>query len=391
MSTTAVEVSYRFPPGVDARRQAQAIAVGQTAGSWDERFRHREAQLRGHLAEVVAVEALPDGAHLARVHFPLANVAGEIGSLLTMIFGKYSLAGPAKVVDLRLPADYGLRPKLGLSGIRERLGVHGRPLMMAIFKPALGLSAQDHAEILREVAFAGLDVIKDDEILPDLPEAPTLERLRACRPVIEEAARATGKELLYAVNLSGRADQLLAQARRLVAEGANALLLNVLPYGYAVLEALAADPQIDVPIFAHPALAGALCGAPDYGLDYGVVLGTLMAHAGADAVLYPAHYGSLPFAAATEAQIRDGLRARGVFPVPSAGIHPGVVPKVLADYGADVVLNAGAGVMDHPQGPAAGVRAFFEALERAVPGEPFRLEELPAGPLRAAVEHWGGF
>ncbi|MEK8088795.1 RuBisCO large subunit C-terminal-like domain-containing protein [Thermithiobacillus plumbiphilus] len=384
-----IEVSYRFPPGVDAGRQARVIAVGQTAGSWDARFQHREAQLREHLAEVLSVEPLSDGSHAAKVAFPRANVSGDIGSLLTMIFGKYSLGGPAKVIRLKLPDDYGLRPRFGIQGIRERLGVQDRPLVMAIFKPALGLSADDHAEILREVAFAGLDIIKDDEILPDLSEAPTIERVRACRRVIEEVGRETGREPVYAVNLSGRADQLLAQARMLVAEGANALLLNVLPYGYAVLEALATDPSVQVPIFTHPALAGAWCAAPDHGFDYGVVLGTLIAHAGADAVLYPAHYGSLPFAAETEADIRDILRGRGVFPVPSAGIHPGVVPRALWDYGKDVILNAGGGIMDHPEGPAAGVKAFFEALDRAVPGQAFRLQDVPEGPLRTALVRWG--
>jgi 2,3-diketo-5-methylthiopentyl-1-phosphate enolase len=199
--------------------------------------------------------------------------------------------------------------------------------------------------------------------------------------------------VLYAVNVTGRADQVLTRARALVAAGANALLFNVLTHGYSVLESLARDPAVDVPIFAHPALAGALSGSADFGLDYAVVLGTLLAHAGADAVLYPAHYGSLPFEAVQEQRIREALRARGVAAVPSAGIHPGVVPRALADYGQDVVLNAGTGIMDHPSGPAAGVRAFFEALalERAQPqrGAPFNREAISPGPLRAALDKWG--
>ena len=145
-------------------------------------------------------------------------------------------------------------------------------------------------------------------------------------------------------------------------EGANALLVNVLSYGFSLLESLAADPEINVPIFAHPALAGAMCAAPNYGIAYPVVLGTLMAHAGADAVLYPASYGSLGFDPTEEAKIRDILRSRDVFPVPSAGIKPSIVSQVLKDYGQDVILNAGTGIMDYPDGRAAGVKAFFKAL-----------------------------
>jgi 2,3-diketo-5-methylthiopentyl-1-phosphate enolase len=384
-----IEVDYRFPRGVDAHKQAKVIAVGQTVGSWSEDFAHRETTFRQHLAEVVTVESREDQSSQATVRFPLANVEGDIASLLTMIFGKYSMAGAAKVVAVRLPEDYGQHPAVGMSGIRKTLGVSDRPLIMAIFKPALGLSPEDHAQILQQVADAGLDVIKDDEILGDVKSAPTLERLRACRPVLDAFQERTGRPLLYAINVTGRADRLLERAHQLVQAGATALLLNVLTYGFSVLEALASDPAINVPIFAHPAFAGALCSAPDFGLNYSVVLGTLMAHAGADAVLYPAHYGSLPFSAIEEARIRDELRSRDVFPVPSAGIHPGIVPKAIADYGQEVILNAGTGIMDHPDGPGAGVKAFFEALEFVQPGQSFDLAQIPEGALRRALEKWG--
>jgi 2,3-diketo-5-methylthiopentyl-1-phosphate enolase len=384
-----IDVDYRFPPGVDAERQAKVIAVGQTAGTWDARFSHREEVLKSHLGEVISGLTQPDGYSIATIRFPAANVENDISSLLTMIFGKYSMAGAAKVVAVRLPQHYGRQPKLGITGIRQKLGVFDRPLIMAIFKPALGLSAADHAAILKEVASAGLDVIKDDEIMADLEVAPTLKRLEACRKVLDEVKQQTGRTVLYAVNITGSADKLIEKARLLVREGANALLLNVLTYGFSVLDALASDTEINVPIFVHPALAGAMCAAPDHGMAYSVVLGTLMAHCGADAVLYPAHYGSLPFDPVEEARIRDSLRSRNVFPVPSAGIHPGVVPKALADYGQDVILNAGTGIMDHPDGPTAGVTAFFEALERVKQGETFDLEMLPDGALRRAVEKWG--
>jgi 2,3-diketo-5-methylthiopentyl-1-phosphate enolase len=384
-----IEVDYRFPIGVDAHKQANLIAVGQTVGSWSEEFAHRQASFQEHLAEVVTVVSLADGSSLTTVRFPLMNVEGDIASLLTMIFGKYSMAGAAKVVAVRLPENYGQRPTFGISGLRKILGVSDRPLIMAIFKPALGLSAADHAQILQQVADAGIDVIKDDEILGDVKSAPTLERLRACRPILDAFQERMGRPLLYAMNVTGRADRLLERAHQLVQEGATALLLNVLTYGFSVLEALAADSTITVPIFAHPAFAGALCGAPDYGLTYSVVLGTLMAHAGADAVLYPAHYGSLPFSAVEEGRIRDELRSRNVFPVPSAGIHPGVVPKAIADYGQDVILNAGTGIMDHPDGPGAGVTAFFEALKHVQAGQSFDLAQIPKGALRRALEKWG--
>ncbi len=119
-----IEVNYRFPAGVDPEKQAKIIAVGQTVGTWDARFAHREATLKAYLGEVVSVQTeAQTGYSIATIRFPEANVENDISSLLTMIFGKYSMAGAAKVVAVLLPKNYGLRPKLGIAGIRERLGV----------------------------------------------------------------------------------------------------------------------------------------------------------------------------------------------------------------------------------------------------------------------------
>ena len=104
-----IEVDYRFPAGVDAERQAKVIAIGQTAGTWDARFSHREKIMRSHLGEVIGIQA-QENCSIATVRFPEINVENDIASLLTMIFGKYSMAGVGKVVGLRLDQNYGQLP-----------------------------------------------------------------------------------------------------------------------------------------------------------------------------------------------------------------------------------------------------------------------------------------
>ena len=386
----SVTVTYRLPEGADPDKLGRKIAVGQTVGSWSEAWSHRADTLGAHLAEVVGTvdsSDSADGHPRVSVSFPDIDLEGDLGSLLTLVFGKYSMAGPLKVVDIALPDDFGRRPSHGISGLRRRLSVQERPFVMAIFKPALGLSAEDHGRVLEEVGMAGLDLIKDDEIMSDLAAAPTADRLREGLAALDRVQAATGKRPLYALNLTGGGGSILDRARALEDAGAEAFLLNGLTYGWHTVEQVA--DAVDVPILLHPAFAGAICGAPDHGLSYGTVLGTLAAASGVDAVLYPAHYGSLPFDPAEEATIRDALRARDVMPVPSAGIHPGIVPRALADYGHDVVLNAGTGIMDHPGGPADGVRAFFEALERHAAGEAFEVVDDPTTPLEVALSTWG--
>src|SRR6185437_11906387 len=167
-----------------------------------------------------------------------------------------------------------------------------------------------------------------------------------------KAFQATGRRTLYAVNLTGSISRLNDKARRLAKLGAQCFLFNVLSYGFGALEELR---SLKVPILAHPALAGAIGASPDTGIGYGVLLGSLMRLGGADIVLFPSSY-AMPALAKTETDaIASALRKpweniKAVFPAPSAGIHPGLVPRILADYGPDVIINAGGGVHGHPQG-----------------------------------------
>lgn len=57
------------------------------------------------------------------------------------------------------------------------------------------------------------------------------------------------------------------------------------------------------------------------------------------------------------------------FPVPSAGIHPGLVPLLFEDFGIDSVINAGGGVHGHPDGARGGGLAFRQAIDLTLKGD----------------------
>lgn len=429
--------TYRLglTPHDSLEKKAEAIALGQTVGAWTPLPETDPAVWAQHRGEVVGTERLPAGqagltdgtAGLARIAFPTANCEPTIAVLLTMVFGKVSLDGRIKLLTLEFPPGWLAQfsgPKFGIPGLRQRLGLADQPLTMAIFKPCVGLSAQQLGAIFYELGVGGLDLIKDDEILPDLPTAPTEHRLEACLKAADRVKRETGRTVLYAINLTAPPGMLRQRAVELQALGATCFLLNALAYGWPVLEELAGDPGIRVPIIAHPALSGGLCGSPEHGMSYPLVLGTLMRLAGADIVLYPAHYGTFPFPAQDEFGIRDALRepwdhpttcprpggpSSGApphggadrwwghsrhlapsWPGPSVGIHPGMVPRLLADYGRDVVINAGGGIHGHKSGPRAGARAMRQAVELALAGRSFT-DPLPSGheELATAIQQWG--
>lgn len=447
--------TYRcYDEKADFHKKAQSIAVGLTVGSWTDLPAARQQEMEKHLGQVLSVEvfepgALANGDSTAtaavsdtsasagryadiRIAYPDINFSADIPALLVTVFGKLSMDGKIKLIDLHVSPSFASAfhgPKFGVTGVRELLGVHDRPLLMSIFKSVIGHSAQELGEQFYGQAAGGVDLIKDDEILFDNPLTPIEKRIEVCLNAAQRARAETGQKLLYAVNITGPASGLAAQARKAVAAGANALLLNVLAYGFDTLRELSADPDINVPIAAHPALAGALYPSPHYGIAANVLLGKLMRLCGADLVLFPSPYGSVVMPLEENLAIRDSLitqdsgdylytgqtaaaanddkainngiavpsgssaeytlKHAASFPVPSAGIHPGLVPWIIRDFGTDVVVNAGGGIHGHPLGTAAGGRAFRQAIDAVLAGQSLHTRAAKHPELEAAIRLWG--
>ena len=57
-------------------------------------------------------------------------------------------------------------------------------------------------QLVRELGEAGIDFVKDDELMANPPHAPFEKRLAAVMQVIDEHADATGKRVMYAANIS---------------------------------------------------------------------------------------------------------------------------------------------------------------------------------------------
>lgn len=343
---------------------ADKIALELTVGTWTELPHLEQEQLQAYRGEVVSTTHT-DTTSRFTIRYPLHNVSPDFSSILTTTFGKLSLDDSIRLIDLTLPetlAPHFKGAKFGVTGIRELLGVHDRPLVMSIFKGVIGRDLAFLEQQLRDQFAGGIDIVKDDEILYDNPLTPSLERARIGADVIQAHFEATGKRVLYAITLSGTVFGLRDQALRLIEAGATALLFNVYTYGLDALRELANDSDIRVPILAHPAFAGALTGS----ISHSLLLGKLPRLAGADLTLFPSPYGSLATPRDEAFTIRDQSAephwSKPILPVPSAGIHPGLVADIIRDFGTDVVINAGGGIHGHPDGAAAGARAFRQAI-----------------------------
>ena len=296
-------------PGQDPLQKATAFAVGQTLGTWLEVPGVTEEMKRRHRGKLLRVQGLPPAdlsgqggtgpdAYLVQIALPVVNFGDNLAMLLTTLLGNdASTSVLAKLVDLELP-DAWVRqmpgPSFGIAGVRELAGVHDRPLLLNMIKPCTGLAPQDAAEIFRETARGGIDLIKDDELISDPDFSPVLERVRLFTQVARDVAGETGVETVYVPNVTTRPDRLVEHARRVVDAGARAVMVNFAAVGYGALEALA--DTVGVPILGHYASAGMFYEGPRSGMSSTIALGLLPRVAGADLVVLNTPYGGYPIA-----------------------------------------------------------------------------------------------
>ncbi len=360
-------------------KKAEEIALGLTVGSWTNLPELEQSQLRKHKGRVVSVEGISSEVEeksLLRIAYPAINFSNDIPAILTTVFGKLSLDGKIRLIDLEFEAELAEQfpgPRFGIGGLRDKLGVYHRPLLMSIFKGVLGKDLDFLISQLKQQALGGVDFVKDDEILFENNLTPFEKRIITGKSALKEVFEETGHRTLYAVNLTGRTSQLKDRARKATELGADFLLFNVFAYGLDVLQELREDDEIALPLMAHPAVSGALTASSHYGISHSLLLGKLLRYAGADLSLFPSPYGTValdkPLALSISRELTKKSSFKQSFPVPSAGIHPGLVSLLIRDFGIDSVINAGGGIHGHPDGARGGALAFRQAIETNLQGK----------------------
>jgi len=389
-------------------KKAEGIALGLTVGSWTDLPLLEQEQLKAHKGRVLEVSQLEScektnqflGKHVTKgiikIAYPSVNYSHDIPAILTTVFGKLSLDGEVKLLDLELSEEVKKAfpgPKFGIPGIRDLVGVYDRPLLMSIFKGVIGRDLVYLKDQLKQQILGGVDLVKDDEILFDNPLTPFEARIAAGKEVLQQVFEETGRKALYAVNLTGKTFELRDKAKRATDLGASVLLFNVFAYGLDVMQSLVEDPEINIPIMAHPAVSGASTASSLYGFSSSLLLGKLVRMSGADFSLFPSPYGSVALDRNEALGIAEYcLKEEGLkqaFPVPSAGIHPGLVPLLVNDFGIDSVINAGGGVHGHPNGAIGGGQAFRAAIDATLSGISLKQAAETNEDLKLAIDLWG--
>lgn len=331
--------------------------------------------------------------------YPFANVGASLTALITTISGNLYELGPfsgLRLIDVDLPAAFADTypgPQFGVAGTRRLAGVYDRPLLGTIIKPSVGLSPSATAEVVQTLCEAGLDFIKDDELQTNSPHSPLAERVAAVMRVINNHAQATGKQVMYAFNITADLDDMLHHHDIVAAHGGTCVMVNMLAVGAAAVAKLRRHAAL--PIHGHRAGWGMLSRHPLLGMDY-TAFQKLMRLAGVDHL----HVNGLrnKFCETDESVIASAracltplFRAEDVaLPVFSSGQWAGQAPDTYRALGSlDLLYLAGGGIMAHPAGPPAGVASLRQAWDAAMHGIPLIDHARDHSELRQAMEMFG--
>jgi ribulose-bisphosphate carboxylase large chain len=312
------------------------------------------------------------------IEFPFDNIGPNLPTLLATICGNlYELSelSGIKLLDVELPRAFAERypgPQFGIEGTRKLAGVYDRPIIGTIVKPSVGLAPAQTADLVRTLGEAGIDFIKDDELQADSPHSPFDERVAAVMPVINEFADRSGKKVMYAFNLTDDLDAMRRHHATVLAAGGTCVMVSIHSVGLATLAEF--RKHCALPIHGHRNGWGLYTRHPLLGVEY-PAWQKLWRLAGVDQL----HVNGLQnkfwepddsVVRSIQACLTPMFRPDDTaMPVVSSGQWGGQAPETYRRAGTtDLMYLAGGGILAHPLGPAAGVRALQQAWEAAVKG-----------------------
>jgi ribulose-bisphosphate carboxylase large chain len=419
MSQDRVLATYLIETPHSLERAAAVLAGEQSSGTFvsvpgetnelKERFGAQVLSVEP--LESVSTPSLPgskgprtDGApvyHRGRVQisWPLHNFGPSVATLMSTLAGNLyelqELSG-VKLVDMDLPRAFAERypgPGFGIEGTRRLAQVERRPLIGTIVKPSIGLSMEALGALVRDLANAGLDFIKDDELQADPPYAPFAQRVEAVMSQIDRVADATGKKTMYAFNITGDIDHMLRAHDLVKKRGGTCVMININSVGLAAVAHV--RKHCELPIHGHRAQYGSFARHPLLGIGY-TAWQKVCRVVGVDHLHVGGFNGKFYESDEEVAQsVRDLLTPlfgdyRVVPAISSAQWAGSAVPIFAATKTIDVLHLAGGGIIAHPGGTAAGVLSMQQGWEAALAGVPLEDYARARPELRAAIEKFGG-
>ncbi|WP_371073534.1 MULTISPECIES: 3-oxo-isoapionate-4-phosphate decarboxylase OiaX [unclassified Sinorhizobium] len=407
-------LTYRIETPGSVEAMADKIASDQSTGTFVPVPGETEELKSRVAARVLAIRPLEDAEHptwpeiasadtrLRRadvdIAFPLDAIGTDLSALMTIaIGGVYSIKGMTgiRIVDMKLPDAFrGAHPgpQFGVAGSRRLTGVEGRPIIGTIVKPALGLRPHETAELVGELIQSGVDFIKDDEKLMSPAYSPLAERVAAIMPLILDHEQKTGKKIMYAFGIShADPDEMMRNHDLVLKAGGNCAVVNINSIGFGGMSFL--RKRSGLVLHAHRNGWDVLTRHPGAGMDFKVwqqfwrLLGVDQFQINGIRVKYwEPDESFVESFKAVSTPLFDASDCP--LPVAGSGQWGGQAPDTYQRTGrtTDLLYLCGGGIVSHPGGPAAGVRAVQQAWQAAVADVPLEEYARDHPELAASIE-----
>jgi len=332
------------------------------------------------------------------VSWSLENVGYNLPTLVSTIQGNlYEITAftGLKLMDLEVPSSFAQQfrgPKFGVAGCRKLTKVEGRPLIGTIIKPSIGMSPQQTADLVKTLVEAGIDFIKDDELMANPPHSPFDERVDAIMRVINAHADRTGKKVMYAFNVSDELDAMQQHYEKVVKSGGTCAMISLNSVGLSGAKKICDIGALA--IHGHRNGWGMLNRHPLLGIEFPAyqklwrLAGVDQLHVNGIANKFWESDDSV--VRSMEACAKPLLGGMSVLPVVSSGQWGGQACETYRrTKTVDLLYMAGGGIMAHPDGPAAGVRSLQKWWESAVEGLTLEQAAAKYPDLKKSVEKFG--
>jgi len=392
-----VECTYYVESTLPIERAAKAIAAEQSTGTWT------EISTKGKTVdEKLGARVLAINGPIVTIGFPvelfeIENIPQFLATVAGNLFGLGALTN-VRLIDIKLPKSFVTEfkgPRFGIEGVRKLVGTQKdrRAHVGTIIKPKVGLNPKETAEVAYNAGIGGCDLIKDDETLTDQTFCPMLERLDKVIEKINRIKEESNRTVLYAVNITTGAEEILERADQVIERGANMLMIDVLTAGFSALKALRDDESINLPIHVHRTMHGAITRNKKHGIAM-LPLAVLTRLCGGDQLHTGSARGKMESDVKEVKEIDNFLKSdwygfEKTFPVSSGGLYPGVVHYEIEAFGNDVILQAGGGIHGHPDGTIAGAKAMRQAVDAAMKKIPVEKYSIEHKELARALQKWG--
>lgn len=389
-----ITARYYIETPYPVEKAAAVLAGEQSSGTFvavpgeTEELKNRFAAHVEHIEDLETVSepaipgaSSPDGMYhraFVEVSWSLENFGYNLPTLVSTLQGNlYEITQftGLKLMDIHFPESYANHyrgPRFGVDGCRSLASVGpGRPLIGTIIKPSVGLTPAQTAEIVGTLANAGIDFVKDDELMASTANSRFEDRVNAVMQVIDRHAEKTGKKVMYAFNISDEMEPMLRKYEYVLKSGGTCAMISLNSVGLSGTKRICDLGELA--IHGHRNGWGMLNRHPLLGIEFPAYQ-KLWRLAGVDQL----HVNGIQnkFWESDDSVVRSIASCldhtpldKPVLPVVSSGQWGGQAFETYRrSQTTDLLYMAGGGIMAHPGGPAAGVRALQQAWEGAVNG-----------------------